>query len=411
MAKKTFSTDRQVASLKLIEGQKTTDYSHKTEKGLAVRIGLTQKTWRVTYSLNGQRKRYTLPLPYPQCTLEQATNECRRIRGESLKGDDPLGERIKRKRAATIADVVELYLKETPLTDKGQRESERIYKKDILPILGHLKAQDLERHHVKALHSAIVNRRAPIMANRVIELMRRAFNHAFEEELIKTNNFPAIRKMKKEEPTRDRFLTDEEIQKLWPAMDELSPNMRDIHKLLLLTGQRTQDVCSMKIADINVERKEWTVPAPPRGKNKKPNTLPLPPLAWEIIEQRLNQKGEWIFPSKHNTTRPGYTGRGHVNTTKHARNTLTKITGVEGWTGHDLRRTLRTLLSRAGILPHIAERVIGHIQQGVEGIYDRYAYLEEKKQALLKIEKMIRKIAGLNQPETTIIQFPRTVNE
>jgi integrase len=170
--------------------------------------------------------------------------------------------------------------------------------------------------------------------------------------------------------------------------------MRDIHKLLLLLGQRTQDVCSMQISEIDTDRKEWTVPAPPRGKNKQPNTLPLPPLAWDIIKPRLTTE-KWIFPSNYNSTRRGYTGEDHAKSTKNARKKLTKLTGVKDWTGHDLRRTLRTLLSREGVQPHIAERVLGHVQSGVEGIYDRYAYLEEKGQALLKMEKAVRRIVGL----------------
>lgn len=395
--KKRFSTDRQVAALKPLTGEKQTEYFHSTERGLILRVNPSSKKWVVKYNLNGQRKKYTLPTAYPNLSLSQAIKECRRIQGEAEKGIDPLGQKISRNQAPTVAMVMELYFKETPLMPKGLYESKRISDKDIIPAIGHIKASDLKRHHIKDIHRKITDRKAPVMANRVVELIRRAFNHAFEEELIEANTFPAIKKIKSTEYTRERVLSDEEIRLVWPALDTLSDNMRDIHKLLLLLGQRTQDICSMEIKDIDTEHKTWTVPAPPRGKNKQPNTLPLPPMAWAIVEPRLKGQDKWIFPSKYNMTRKGYTGSGHSISTKNARSKIISQTGVTDWTGHDLRRTLRTLLAREGVQPHIAERVVGHVQNGVEGIYDRYAYLDEKGHALLKLEKAIRKIVGMEQ--------------
>lgn len=402
--KTVFSTDRQVATLKPNSDGSRADYRHKTETGLELRVSLSNKSWRICYSLNGKRRFYTLPNGYPECSLENAVRECRRIRAEAARGDDPLAERQIRKSAPTVADVMNVYFEETKMLPKGRKESKRISNKEILPWFGELKAIDLNRQHIKELHKTIVDRGAPVMANRVIELMRRAFNHAFEEEMIATNTFPSIKKIKSPEHSRERVLTDEEIRALWPAMDTLRPNMRDIHKLLLLLGQRTQDICAMRVDAIDVEHKQWTVPAPPRGKNKQPNILPLPPLSWEIIAPRLTNS-EWIFPSSYNTTRKNYTGAGHANSTKNARIGLTEITGVTDWTGHDLRRTLRTLLAREGVQPHIAEKVVGHVQGGVEGIYDRYTYLKEKGDALRKLEKAVRKIVGLDSNESKVIKL------
>ena len=407
--KKKFSKDKEVAVLKSIGG-KQTDYSHKTLPGFMLRVGPKGKKWIVRYYIDGKLRTYTLKKPYPDLTLEGATKEYRKIRAEALDGIDPQVEREERKDAPTVADVMALYFKETPLMAKGKQDSERISTKNILPEIGHVKALELKRLHVKNLHSKISDRGAPVMANRVVELLRRAFNHAFEEELIEINTFPAIKKIKAQEYTRERVLSDEEMRLIWPAMDKLSDNMRDIHKLLLLLGQRTQEICSMKIVDIDLEHKTWTVPAPPRSKNKQPNALPLPPLAWSIIEPRLKNE-KWIFPSSYNTTRKGFTGIGHSKSTKGARKKLIELSSVTEWTGHDLRRTFRTLLARKEVQPHIAEKVVGHIQGGVEGIYDRYAYSKEKGLALLKLENAIRKIIGL-ELESNIIMLPLSqVNE
>lgn len=388
--RKTFKTDREVAALKPINN-KQTEYCHKTLPGFMIRVGVKKKTWIVRYMLSGKQRSYSLPVPYPECSLEEATKEYRKIRGNVDRNEDPQAEKQIKKKEPTITDVMALYLKETPLLTKGLRESKRINQKDIIPHLGTIKASELKRQHIKQFHSVIVGRGAPVMANRALELLRRAFNHACEEEFIEANTFPNIRKIKHSEYARERVLTDVEIKKIWVATECLRPNMRDIHKLLLLLGQRTQDICSMQVKDIDASRKEWTVPAPPRAKNQSPNILPLPPFAWQIIKPRLiNEK--WIFTSKHNTNRIGYQGEGRTTSTRKARMKLTEQSGVSEWTGHDLRRTMRTLLARLSIPPHIAERVLGHVQNGVEGIYDRYAYLDEKRNALQKLENLISAI-------------------
>lgn len=402
--KKRFSTDRQVAALSPLPGQNQTEYYHSKEPGLLLRVGFTKKTWAIKYVLEGQRRKFTLKGSYPEVTLADAVKECRRIRSAADKGQDPLGRKKSRKAAATIEEVMDLYFKETPLTPKGRAECERIYQKDIFPSLGKMKAIDLRRLHVKDLHRSITDRGAIVAANRTVELLRRAFNCAHEEELIDINPFPNLKKIKAPESTRERILADDEIKTLWAAMDQESSNMRDILRLLLLTGQRSTDVMSMRVADINPDRKEWTVPAPPRGKNKKPNLLPLPPLVWSIIEPRLTNE-RWIFPSAYNRTRSTSRGDGHTKSTKEARRRLRESTGIEGWTGHDFRRTCRTIMCREKVKPHIAERVLGHVQGGVEGIYDRHAYLTEKAEALLKVERAVCKVLGLSREPAKVVKL------
>jgi len=392
--KQRFSTDRQVAALAPMEGQIQTEYHHATEPGLILRVGVTRKAWVIQYVIEGVRKKFTLKEAYPTMSLAAAVKECHRIRSDSDKGIDPLSTRKQRREAATIKDVMELYFKDTPLTPKGRAECQRISSKDILPALGDLKALDIRRQHVKALHQDILSRGAAVAANRTVELLRRAYNHAYEEELIDSNPFPALKKIKSSETSRDRVLKDDEIKSLWKAMETETNTMRDILRLLLLLGQRSTDTMSMQTADIDQNRREWTVPAPPRSKNSKPNVLPLPPMAWKIIEPRLNNQG-WVFPSVRNQTRPGAKGDGRTTSTKEARRRLREATGIEGWTGHDLRRTCRTIMAREGVKPHIAERVLGHVQGGVEAIYDQHAYLSEKADALLRVELCLKRIIGL----------------
>ena len=71
------------------------------------------------------------------------------------------------------------------------------------------------------------------------------------------------------------------------------------------------------------------------------------------------------------------------------------------WTVHDLRRTARSLLSRAGIRPDISERVMGHAIPGVEGVYDRHRYDDEKAHALQALADVIDRI--LSPPAANVV--------
>ena len=283
------------------------------------------------------------------------------------------------------------------MAEKTREESGRIFKKDVKPELGDLKAMDLRRSDIKELHKKIFDRGAPTMANRVIELMRRAYNVAAEEEFIEVNPFPNIRKIKAKEKARDRILSDNEIKVIWETLDKETENSRDILRLLLLLGQRSVETMSMCIDDIDVEKRQWTVP-PDKTKNHKPNVLIIPDLAWSIIQARLKNK-KWIFPTAYNRTRKGAKNIGHTRSTKDVRNRLKEKTKITGWTAHDLRRTTRTLMAREGVLPNIAEQVLGHVQPGIEAIYDQYQYIEEKGEALKKVEAVIKRIVGIKTDE------------
>ncbi len=119
--------------------------------------------------------------------------------------------------------------------------------------------------------------------------------------------------------------------------------------------------------------------------------VPLPEMAWRIIEPRLANP-KWIFPSFHKATRVGAKSDGHSKSTKDARRRMRKVTGIDNWTAHDLRRTCRTIMAREGVPPHIAEQVLGHAQSGIEGVYDQHTYIYENRQALEKVETAIQKL-------------------
>jgi integrase len=153
-------------------------------------------------------------------------------------------------------------------------------------------------------------------------------------------------------------------------------------RFLLLTGQRNQKVGSMRWDDI--QDGVWTIRTEDREKGN-PGKLKLPGVALEVLNALPRfASNPYVFAGR----------EGHFTglTNGNYKAKFDAKCGVKGWRIHDLRRTARSLMSRAGIQSEIAERVLGHTITGVEGIYNRHQYFDEKAEALTKLAALIEQI-------------------
>ena len=135
----------------------------------------------------------------------------------------------------------------------------------------------------------------------------------------------------------------------------------------------------------------WTIPAA-RYKTAKDHVLPLSSAARAIIDAQP-QTGSLIFPGKDG---------GRLTRGGNYKAAIDKrAPELAPWTLHDLRRTSRSLMSRAGVQPDTAERVLGHAIPGIRGVYDRHAFLTEKRYALERLAALIDRI--INPPPGVVI--------
>ena len=142
----------------------------------------------------------------------------------------------------------------------------------------------------------------------------------------------------------------------------------------------------------------WEIPAE-RYKTKRSNFVPLSKDAVALIyAQPKIDDCDYVFPSRAKTPFSSF-GKGKATldravfaAMKRPAKKGVKIESLPNWTLHDLRRTAKTLMVRAGVRPDISERVLGHVIAGVEGIYDRHSYADEKRDALEKLAAMLGRI-------------------
>jgi integrase len=176
---------------------------------------------------------------------------------------------------------------------------------------------------------------------------------------------------------RARVLTDDELRAIWTAAEAAGPFGAGV-RLCLLTAQRKTKVFHMQWSEI--AGSEWTIPKAPREKDNA-GVLVLPDIARALIEaQPRYVSNDHVFAGRNNGPVTGMSG---------CKLRLDRLSGVTGWRLHDLRRTARSLMSRAGVLNDHAERVMGHAIAGVEGVYDRHSYAQEKADALARLANLI----------------------
>ena len=194
--------------------------------------------------------------------------------------------------------------------------------------------------------------------------------------------------------TRTRALSDDEIVSLWDALEseEVPLPFRRIVRVLLLTAQRRNEVGLMRTEEIDGEI--WTIPAE-RYKTGIPNVVPLTKDARTCIGDRAEG---FVFSS--NGGKRAFNGyskaKSQLDKVITRKRRKARLKAMPPWTLHDLRRTARSLMARAGAPSDVAELVLGHKIPGVRGVYDRHSYLAEKRTALEKLAALIRDILNSN---------------
>ncbi len=383
----------------------------KAPRGFGVRVTAAgARAFILNYRLRGREHRFTIGA-WPDWSALKAVREARNLRQRVDRGENPLEDRAQSPETKTVSNVLDDFVtryvrnKDQPLRSADHIES--AFNRLVKPRLGKLGVYELRRSHVAEMLDRIEDEVGPVMADRTRAYLRKALSWYGErdDQFNLTAVFVRVEpRANPKERARTRVLSDEEIRAIWPALTEAG-TFGDLVKMLLLTAQRRDEVAQMRRKEIG-EDGIWTIPAE-RYKTKKPNFVPLSKAALALIEpQPKIIDCDYVFPSRVKTSYSGF-GKSKAKLDKAVLAAMktqakkgTKVEALPNWTLHDLRRTAKTLMVRAGVRPDISERVLGHVIAGVEGTYDRHSYAEEKRDALEKLATMIERI--LNPPPSNV---------
>jgi hypothetical protein len=196
-------TDSAVRSIQA--GHRQVDYWATDLQGFGLRVSPGgRKAWVLRYRLDGRQSRLTLGV-YPHLTLADARSQAKRALGDVAHHTDPAALKQVEREAGTFGALAEVYIEKHAKVKKRSWEAdERIIKAELLPVLRHLKVKNISRGQVRELVEAVVERGAPIMANRVLALIRKMLNVAIDREWIATNVASRMAKPSVERQRADR---------------------------------------------------------------------------------------------------------------------------------------------------------------------------------------------------------------
>jgi integrase len=294
----------------------------------------------------------------------------------------------------SFAAVAENWLKRH-VEAKGLRtryEIERVLAKYVYPHWREREFESLRRSDVARLLDHVEDNHGRRQADVVLSVVRAIGNwHASRNDNYTT---PFVRGMSRTDPgagRRSRVLNDDELRKVWHAAEEAGA-FGALVCTLLLTGQRLGKVVSMRWDDVDADG-VWTIRTESAREKGNAGSLKLPKLALDVINAQPRFAGNpYVFAGR---------GAGHTNDIAADKAALDEVCSVSNWVLHDLRRCARSLMSRADVQPHVAERVLGHVVAGVEGIYDRHRYDDEKAAALAKLAALVERI--VNPPTGDVV--------
>ena len=324
--------------------------------------------------------------------LSGARKRAKSLLGEVARDRDPLQER--RKAAAlteeTFEKIAENYLTREGKTLRTVEQRRAMLKRLVYPELGSCAINEIRRSDVVKLLDKIEDGNGPVMADRALATVRKVMNwHASRSDEFRSPIVRGMARTKGKDRARARVLTDDELRAVWKAAAAMPGPFGAFVQFLLLTAARRAEAAAMTRKEL--KGADWTLPAA-RNKVKVDLIRPLSPAAQDVLAKlpRIGKAG-YVFTT---------TGRSGLGGFSKFKRKLDKLSGVAGWTLHDLRRTARSLMSRAGVPSDHAERCLGHVIGGVRGVYDRHEFHDEKKRAYEALAAQIDRIVN---PQANVV--------
>jgi integrase len=361
--------------------------------------------WMLRFTSNKKRKEMTLA-KYTDLSLADARTTASLKMQQLRQGVDPLLEK-RRSEQGAIKTVDELFADWQEGNIKRLKHPSipaRVYRKDIAPIIGEMKLDSINARDIRQILISINESGRPTIANDALGYCKQLFNHGIKLDLLGANPASAfsVTDAGGIEKSKDRALTLDELKFFFNKARENSDSFsRENYlacALLVVLGVRKGELTEALWQEFDLEEAKWSLPKE-RSKSGVSIIIPLPEVVLEWLKElQIRACGsDYVFPNRRSSKRPCM-GKDTLN------RAITKLFGREAgkakqppnqmgdmthFTVHDLRRTCRSLLAAQGTAGHVAERCLNHKLKGVEGIYDRYDYFDERAIALNSLGKSL----------------------
>lgn len=415
------------------------EYFDAEERGLSVRVTPDEaRSYYWTYSIHGRTRRLRVG-SVEAVTLAEAREKVRKLRARlELEGVDPAAERSEARRVAraggelTVTRLLERCLAALELRPSTRTQWERLAQREIGPALGARAAASITRVDVRAMLAPIAAR-APYVANRTFEVLRRAYTWGVREDLVPASPCTGLVKPAQEHAS-ERVLSRVELRALLRALDSLGTGpYPDAVRLLLLTGVREGNVLGMRRGELALDgdAPRWVIPSG-RMKAGQTHVVALVPQALAVVRRRvaradkrveharqrgrggrsvgpaeLTQLADLLFPAATGAIVPAtwssrFRAELRTEVNEHAKAMAEKGIDIksplERWTVHGLRHTLATHLREELRVPRdVVALILAHRPRGgsdATARYDRAELLDERRAALVAWAAWLDRLDG-----------------
>ena len=361
-------------------------------------------------------------------SLQEAREKARDWLKLIARGVDPaqrereLQEAAARKRENSVGAVAEDFFREKLAGERQGRDVERDMRKEFVAAWSKRPIADITDEDVLHVIRGVKQRGSPSQARNLLGYARRFFDWAIDQRGygIKSNPCAGLKpaRLVGEKRSRERVLTDDELFAVWRVTGRMGYPAGPLYRLLILTGLRLNEVADAKWSEFDLRNGLWIVPAARmKGKDGRAadhvvpitgdiaailKSLPRFKSGDHLFSVTFGKSPVWVSDKikKRLDTRLLRTLRAMA---RRRADDASRVT-LPPWVNHDLRRTLRTGLSKLRVDRDIREAVLAHTRPGVEGVYDRHDYLDEKRDALERWASYVRNLSSHEVEATNIVR-------
>jgi integrase len=364
-------TDRTVATITVPPGKAEIIVFDDLLPGFGIRVRAGgSRRWVYQYRIGSTNRRFT----FKEMDAGKARRAAETLAAKVTLGTDPALEKAAAHHAAgdTFKRCLDQYLARPQGKRRNStlREIRRHLERNLAP-LHPLHIKNLDRRRVSVELARLTSECGPVQSNRIRASLSRFLNWCIGEGFADAN--VALLTNKNEEFKRERVLDDRELRTVWNALPQ--GDFGDITRLLILTGQRREEIGQLRWSEFHVNEKVIKLQGS-RTKNHRPHIIPLSDPALAILKARQQNGRDLVF---------GRGVGGFSSWTRYKRALNARAPLDQPWVVHDLRRACAIGLANLGVQPHLVETILNHVsgfRAGVAGRYNLAAYESEKRAAL-----------------------------